>query len=507
MPARTAILPSFYQDSVVLMQITAQVRTRPGVRQAAAFMGTPANHALLEKIGLATPDTRRARPEDLILAVDAETEAEAQAGLTAAREFLRERRQAVEASTALRPRTLDSALKILPNANLVAISVPGAYAKFEAMRALKRGLHVFLFSDNVPVQDEIELKREAVKRRLVCMGPDCGTAYLNGTGIGFYNVVPRGRIGIVAASGTGLQAVASRLAGLGEGISHGIGVGGRDLSAEVGGTMSLFALESLAADSRTEAIILISKPPHPAVLPRLEAAMARTGKPVVACVLGATPPAESAALWVETLDDAAEAMVARLARRAWTSRTFGDPGAVRARLRERARTRPAAGRQVLGLYTGGTLAHEAHLILTRLLGHTGPHRVLDLGDDEYTVGRPHPMIDPQVRADLILEAGRSSSVGVLVLDLVLGRGAHPDPAAPLAAAVREAHKAVEADGRRLAAVASIVGTMQDPQGLQAQLAKLTEAGIEILPTNAEAARFAAILVRPELGVSLLEGTP
>ena len=251
-------------------------------------MGTPANHALLEETGLATPESRNAHAEDLILTVDADTDPEAEAALAAARQLLFARRHAVETATALRPRTLDSALKILPNANLVAISVPGAYAKFEAMRALKRGLHVFLFSDNVPVQDEIELKREAVKRRLVCMGPDCGTAYLNGTGIGFYNVVPRGRIGIVAASGTGLQAVASRLAAQGEGVSHGIGVGGRDLSAEVGGAMSLFALESLAGDSTTEAIILISKPPHPTVLPRLEAAMARTGKPVVACVLGAT---------------------------------------------------------------------------------------------------------------------------------------------------------------------------------------------------------------------------
>ena len=182
------------------------------------------------------------------------------------------RRQAIETSAALRPRTLDSALRILPNANLVAISVPGAYAKFEAMRALKRGLHVFLFSNNVPVQDEVALKREAVKRRLLCMGPDCGTAYLNGTGIGFYNVVPKGRIGCVAASRTGLQAVASRIVTLGEGISHGIGVGGRDLSAEVDGLMTLFALDALASDPATEAIVLISKPPHAAVLPRVEAA-------------------------------------------------------------------------------------------------------------------------------------------------------------------------------------------------------------------------------------------
>jgi FdrA protein len=504
MPTRTAILPSFYQDSVVLMRIAGQVHTCPGVRHAAVFMGTPANHALLEEAGLATPESRDARAEDLILTVDADTDADAEAAMTTAHQLLVARRQAVETAAALRPRTLDSALKILPDANLVVISVPGAYARFEAMRALKRGLHVFLFSDNVPVQDEIELKREAVKRRLVCMGPDCGTAYLNGTGIGFYNVVPRGRIGIVAASGTGLQAVASRLAAQGEGVSHGIGVGGRDLSAEVGGAMSLFALESLIADSTTEAIILISKPPHPTVLPRLEAAMARTGKPVVACVLGATPPPGSAALWVETLDAAADAMVARLAHHAWAPAAFGDPASVRARLHAIRSSRPAIRPEILGLYTGGTLAHEAHLILTRLLGATRPHRVLDLGDDRYTVGRPHPMIDPGARSDLIVKAGDSPEIGVLLVDLVLGRGAHPNPASPLAEAVREAQNRARAAGRRLVTAGSIVGTTEDPQGLAAQRAQLEAAGIEVFPSNAEAARFAALLIKSELADVLPE---
>jgi len=504
MPKRTEILPSFYQDSVVLMRIAGQVRARPGVRQAAVFMGTPANHALLEEAGLATPESRNARPEDLILTVDADTEAGAEAALGSAHQLLVERRQAVETSAALRPRTLDSALRILPNANLVAISVPGAYAKFEAMRALKRGLHVFLFSDNVPVQDEVALKQEAVNRRLLCMGPDCGTAYLNGTGLGFYNVVPKGRIGCVAASGTGLQAVASRIATLGEGISHGIGVGGRDLSAEVGGLMTLFALDALVSDPATEAIVLISKPPHATVLPRVEAAMARIAKPTVACILGATPPQESAALWVDTLDAAADAVVARLAKRSWAPRPFADSNAIRGRFDRILSQGPLAGRTIVGLYTGGTLAHETHLLLGKLQGNSVSHRILDLGDDEYTVGRPHPMIDPQTRTDMIAKAGGSPECGVILVDLVLGRGSHANPAAPLAAAVREAQSRARAAGRRLVAVASVVGTDSDPQGLAAQHAHLEAAGIEVLPTNAEAARFAALLVKPELRAALLE---
>jgi len=393
---------------------------------------------------------------------------------------------------------------MLPDANLALISVPGAYAKFEAMKAIKRGLHVFLFSDNVPVQDEIELKMEAVRRGVLCMGPDCGTAYLNGMGLGFTNVAPRGRIGFVAAAGTGLQAVVSRVAAQGEGISHGIGVGGRDLSAEVSGMMTFFALEALADDPSTEAIVIISKPPHPTVLPWLEAAMAKIRKPMVACVLGAAAPPQSRAVWVETLDQSADAIVALLAKRSWTPRTFGDTPAIRKRW-ERLRDGGPIAREVLGLYTGGTLAHETHLLLESLLGHEVPNQILDLGDDQYTVGRPHPMIDPQTRTDMILKAGREKA-GVLLVDLVLGRGSHPDPAESLAAAVRQASEAAKAAGRRLISVASVVGTAGDPQDLNRQITQLERVGIEVLPTNAEAARFAALLVKPSLEKSLLEAS-
>jgi FdrA protein len=334
------------------------------------------------------------------------------------------------------------------------------------------------------------------------MGPDCGTAYLNGVGVGFTNVVPRGRIGCVAAAGTGLQAVVSRVAALGEGISHGIGVGGRDLSGDVGGMMTLFALEALAGDPSSEAIVIISKPPHPMVLPRLEAVIAKIRKPVVACVLGAKAPAGSTATWVGTLDAAADAVVALLAGRTPVRRPFADAADIRARL-ARVRAEGSIVPEVLGLYTGGTLAHEAHLLLESLLGRDAGHQVLDLGDDQYTVGRPHPMIDPQTRTDMILRAGNEKA-GVLLVDLVLGQGSHADPAAPLAAAIGQASDAAAAAGRRLVAVGSVVGTAGDPQGLAGQVARLEDAGVEVLRSNAEAARFAALLVRPELAEALLE---
>jgi len=388
----------------------------------------------------------------------------------------------------------------MPDANLAVISVPGEYAAFEAQRALRRGLHVFLFSDNVSLADEIALKRLAVERGLLCMGPDCGTAYVNGVGLGFANVVPRGRVGCVAASGTGLQAVVSRLAALGEGVSHGIGVGGRDLSAEVGGVMTEVALDALAADTTTEAIVVIGKPPAPGVVPRLEAAIGRIAKPVVVCCLGARPAGSGAGRWVGTLDDAAELMVATLRGEAWSPRLFTDLADVRARLR-RARVNAPRG-TILGLYTGGTLAHEAGLVLEPLVG-AAAYRVVDLGDDEFTRGRPHPMIDPEARAARVRQGGATADVGVLLLDLVLGRAVHPDPATPLAAAIYDARRAAAAAGRALVAVASVVGTDGDSQDLRRQITTLEAAGVEVLPSNAQAARFAALLIRPELDRSLL----
>lgn len=423
------------------------------------------------------------------------------------------RRQAVEASGEFRPRTLDSALRYLPNANLVAISVPGAYAKFEAMRALKRGLHVFLFSDNVPLDEEIELKQEAINRHLFCMGPDQGTAYFNGTGIGFANIVSKGRIGCVSASGTGLQAVVSRLDALGEGISHGIGVGGRDLSEKVGGMMTFFALKSLQRDPSTDVIVIVSKPPHPAVMLRLEERIKEIQKPIVICCIGMSDFKLDGALVVKTLDGAAEAAVAALHGKQWQPKVFSDPALVRNRLDLIRTSNLKAGNGVLGLYTGGTLAYESKILLE---GHLGPVRfnpeqpefdsllqILDLGEDIYTVGRPHPMIDPLKRTEMILESENLQNLGVLLLDLVLGKGSHENPAEPLADSVQILREQMEKSNRKFVPVTSVVGTVKDPQGLNQQVEQLEAAGIHVFPSNAEAARFAALLVKPELDGQLL----
>jgi FdrA protein len=514
-PVKSRVLPAFYRDSVALMRVADETRQRAGVREAALFMGTPANLALLAQAGLLDDAARSARPEDLVVAVAADSDEAASTALAAAEALLLAQRRTERDPRRPHPRTLDAGARALPEANLAAISVPGPFAAREAMRALRRGLHVFLFSDNVPLADEVALKREARRRGLLCMGPDCGTAYVAGAGLGFANAVERGRIGCVAASGTGLQAVACHLATLGEGISQGIGVGGRDLSAEVGAEMTSVALEALAADPGTHVIVVVSKPPHPAVVARLDAALAAVRKPVVVCALGLPArPDRGTVRWVSTLVDAAGAAAAAAARRPWASRLFIEPFNVRHRLERLWREGLPRDPGILGLFTGGTLAHEARLVLEPLVGAVADdegggasparHRILDLGADAYTVGRPHPMIDAAGRAERIAAAGDTGDTGVVLLDLVLGKGAHADPAAPVVAAVEAARRRAASRGRGLAVVASVVGTSRDPQGLERQVVQLECAGVEVLPSNAEAARFAALLLRPELAGQLLE---
>jgi FdrA protein len=499
----TLVNKSSYRDSVALLGLARALRASAGVSEVAALMATDANKALMAQSGLLTPEAAAAGPNDLVVVIRATSPREADRAVARAAELLAAAgRPHGDAGRAL-PRTLDSARRRLAGANLALISVPGAFAAAETLKALRAGLHVMLFSDNVPLDDEVTLKRLAVSRGLLLMGPDCGTAYVNGVPLGFANAVPRGRIGIVAASGTGLQQVATLLAVRGEGISHAIGVGGRDMSAAVGGLMTLQALDALAADRGTELIVVIGKPPAPAVRERVTATLREIGKPAVLAMLGrdVVPGRRGNMTTVTTLDDAAGAATAALTGERWSP----DPGALptaeaKARNAQARRELTADQRAIRGLYAGGTLAHEAVLILEPLLGAVatnlepgseGLHRILDLGADEFTVGRAHPMLDPGARIEAIARAGKEPEVAVLLLDVILGYGVSLDPAGDIAPAVEGARAEARAHGRGLAVVATVVGTRNDPQGLAGQIARLEAAGAWVLASNAQAVRAAA----------------
>lgn len=495
MPTFNFVWRSAYHDSVTLMRLTRALEAVTGVSRAAAMMGTEPNRALLAEAGLLADEGQAATPTDLVIAVVAEDAEAARAAEAVAREQLTARRPpaaAGPAAPASRPRTLDSALRALPAATIALVSVPGLYAAAEARKALQAGLHVMLFSDNVPLEEEIALKRLARARGLLVMGPDCGTAIIGGVPLGFANAVPRGRIGIAAASGTGLQEVACLLAQAGEGVSHAIGVGGRDLSDAVGALSMQQALEALAADPDTRVVAVIGKPPGPDVARQLDKAIAALGKPSVVHFVGSA---------TGSLEDCARQAVA-LARGTRAERVeFTLAAGEVARLVEQAAARLAPGQRfVRGLYGGGTLAGEAVGLLRTGLGEpvSGPgpggeggHRVVDLGEDVFTVGRPHPMLDGAVRREWIRREGADPSVAVLLLDVVLGHGAHPDPAGELLPAITAAREEARAAGRGLPVVASVTGTDADPQNRSLQISRLAAGGVIVMPSNAQAARLAA----------------
>jgi succinyl-CoA synthetase alpha subunit len=405
-----------------------------------------------------------------------------------------------------------------PQANLAIISVPGQYAAAEAWEALRNGLHVFLFSDNVPLKDEIALKRYAADHGLLMMGPDCGTAILNGVALGFANVVPRGPVGIVAAAGTGLQEVSTLLARRDVGISQAIGTGGRDLKDAVGGIAMLEGLKALQADPATEVLVLVSKPPAPGVARRVLEQVGAGDKPTVVCFLGGDPAPIAAvgAIPAATLQETAYLAAAEVEGQVDSpvdeviERETVD---LQARALELKEGLSFQQRYLRGLFSGGTLATEALVVWKGIVGHVHsnvplePHLALedstrsqghcavDLGADEFTRGRPHPMIDPDLRIRRLMAEAADPEVAVIVLDVVLGYGAHPDPAHELGAAIREARSHAAGEGRELFVVASVTGTEQDPQGLSRQVRALEEAGAIVTSCNAAAARLAGFIVR------------
>ena len=500
MDRSTHILKSSYYDSVVLMRVASQLKKEENVSEVAMFMGTEGNHELLAQVGLTTEDSQKAGPQDLIIIVVAESTVLAEKITREAITLLTTRAESSSAELAYRPRTLDTALGFLPDATLAAISIPGEFAAREANRCLNKGLNVFLFSDNVSIEAELSLKKKAVDRNLLFMGPDCGTAYIHGTGLGFANIIKPGCIGCIAASGTGLQAVACSLDQQGEGISHGIGVGGRDLSSDIGGVMTEFSLELLERDEQTKVIILLSKPPHINVVRSLETICEKMSTPVVAYFQGAKYPG-SVFVHASTLDEAAGMAASIVNGKEYEPRWFSAPDRVSDLLRKAANT--AANKKIAGLFTGGTLAKEAQLILAEELGPIGKdledvtgHIVVDLGDDKYTIGRPHPMIAPEIRTEKLLylaETGMMASCGVVLVDLVLGNGSHLDPAREL---IMSAEKLKNNYGLRPEIVAVVIGTSQDPQNKDEQIKILEESGITVFSSNSEAARYVSMLVAP-----------
>lgn len=484
---QTIVKPNTYQDSVSLMLLSTDLSGSDGIERVSIMMGTPANKEIFANTGFETPQMRDAGPSDMVIVVDSDA-ADAEKIVTAkVEDFLTNQAQASSHRTYAKVASLERAMSELPEANLALISIPGEHAGQEARRTLERGMHTMIFSDNVSVEDEVALKQRGKELGLIVMGPDCGTSMIRGVPLAFANVVREGSIGIVGASGTGTQEVMCQIDRLGGGVSHALGLGGRDLKADVAGLACLQALQALDADPSTEVIVLVSKPPAPSVRADIIDVCQRLTKPVVAVLLGERPQTarDGNVRYAYTL-----AETARVAVSLAPAIGFTEPQ-----------------KHVRGLFCGGTLASEAAMLLAEgldipedaehadgyMIRHDG-NEVIDLGDDAYTVGRPHPMMDPSLRATMIEESFDDETLAVLLVDVVLGYGSHPDPATPVAEAVRKGREKAERAGRTVLVAASVCGTSSDPQGLDQQEQTLREAGIRVLPSNEDAVRCAVSAV-------------
>lgn len=482
----------FYLDSVALMRFSRAIATMPGIEEAAMMMASPSNRQIMADAGLLDATSDDTEGGDLIIGIRAKDADYAEAARTEANSLLDQPRASGGNGAEWRPRSMRAAVKANPDANLALISVAGDFAAAEARKALRKGLHVMMFSDNVSIADELSLKLEAKDLGLLVLGPDCGTAIINGTPLAFANRVTAGDIGIIGASGTGTQEISCLISQGGGGISQAIGVGGRDLKLEIGGITTLMALDALDQDPKTRHIVVISKPPSPDVAQKVIARIKASDKTFTVCFIGAENwelPAN--ATFAPSLKSAAEHALGG-------TRLFSEfnPDDI---------AKPAKSSQVTGLFSGGTLCAEVQTLfkaageqvssnaaipgVSEIGKNTDDHVIIDLGSDEYTQGRPHPMIDPGVRDQVLKDALRNPEVGVLLVDVVIGFGAHEDPAGHLVESL------ADTDRGDTLIIASVTGTDLDPQGRLSQISKLKEAGLLVAPSNADAAQLALTCLR------------
>jgi FdrA protein len=513
MVAKGVIKKGEYFDSVTLMLVARDASKIEGVLDAAIVMGTAQNKSILEMSEMLLDEFKNASDNDLIIAVKAKDEAAAVSGLKKTEELLEKSRQKTTESSEYMPKSIESALKVLPGANMVIISVAGKYAAEEAMKALQHELHVMIFSDNVPKDKTLEVKQLGREKGLLVMGPDCGTAIINGAPLGFANVVNRGDIGIVSAAGTGLQEVSSIISNEGGGISQGIGTGGIDMKKDFGGLSFLTGLEALIADPQTRVIALISKPPHPEVLERIGEVLKINKKPVVAAFLGADPALVRSigAIPTSSLEEAALLSVSLskgISMEQFNKEIEESENKLKELAKGLAKQLQPEQKYLRGLFQGGTLAYETQVILKDMIGDINSnvpldpklgladswrsvgHTVVDLGEDEFTVGRPHPQIDFALRNKRILEEAHDKSVAIIYLDVVIGHGTNLNPGEELAPVIAKAKKV----GNSLIIV-NVTGTDRDPQNKSNVVKMYKDAGAVVLERNASASRLAGYILQ------------
>lgn len=493
-----------YYDSVTLMLISSSLKEIEGVEDAAVMMTTEMNINILEAAGLLLPEFKKVSANSMLIAVKS-LEGLEEKVVEIIEKKLNEKNKN---SGTLRSKTIDNAMTRLDEINLSIVSIPGRYAKNEVMNLLKKGVHVMLFSDNVTIEDELELKEFAVSKELLMMGPDCGTAIINGIPLGFANVVNRGNIGMVAASGTGLQEVSSIISNNGGGISQALGTGGRDLKEKIGGLMMMQCLEALESDQGSEIITVVSKPAAPLVAEKIINQLLKSSKKSVYCVLGGNEKKviEEKIHVVSTLEEAAIKSLELVGITIEPKDRNSEEKIVNEEVTLLRKNNTA--NYVRGLFSGGTLCYEAMLIYGDCYSNIASNKefqlkdvevsfrdtLIDMGEDYFTDGRPHPMINQSLRLERLKSEIKDTSVGVILLDSVLGYGSNMNTTKELADTIAIAKKDLKKQNQHITFIASICGTEEDPQKRSEQIKYLEEAGVIVFDTNAQAAAMASAIV-------------
>lgn len=503
-----------YYDSVTLMIISKEIKKIKGVEEALIGMGTDLNKEIASNLALSNSEIESTTPNDFFISVLGNDEVKIEDLIAQVDNLLNQKKK--DRSDDYMPPTLDSAVSYEPESNLVVISVPGKYAADEARKALKSGLNVMLFSDNVTIEEEKELKDLAVSKELLMMGPDCGTAIINNVPLAFANVVRKGHIGVVGASGTGTQEVTVIIDKLGEGVSQVIGTGGRDLKKEIGGSMMLLGIDALMNDPETKVILLVSKPPAEEVAEKILKAVQNSPKPVVVDFIGGDRSLieKYGAYACGSLEDAARKAVALLRNEDVIDFEGFDlsEDEINKIVEEEVSKFAPEQKFFRGFYTGGTLADEAMKILGKdvkdiysniplspeyrmkdIKVSTG-NTCIDFGDDEFTVGKPHPMIDPIGRVERLVKEANDDTMAVLLMDFVLGYGSNVDPVGEMLPSIIEAKEKMAARGKYLSVVGYICGTSNDPQSFEESKNRLEEAGVIVMPSNAQAVRLTGLIL-------------
>ncbi|MGI6777062.1 MAG: acyl-CoA synthetase FdrA [Acetivibrionales bacterium] len=512
---KTVVRANNYMDSIFLMNASKEVMQVKGVKDAVLIMGTEMNKTVLADFGGLTDEAKSAGTNDLIISLDIEDESLVNEVISCLDRILNKKEKHIEKQE-FSYQSFKKALSAMPEANLAVISVPGEYAAQEAMTALEHNMNVFIFSDNVPLEDEIELKRVGREKGLLVMGPGCGTSVINNISIGLMSKVRRGSIGIVGASGSGIHEIAVLVHRYGFGISQAIGTGGRDLSREIGGSTMLQGIEYLEQDKNTKVIVLVSKPPHPETTKKIIEKIKHCNKPVVVFFLGGDPQqvTDAGAFSAATLEEAAKIAVDLVQGKGIENTDYVcycKNELAEFAAKEKAKLKPEQ-KYMRGLFCGGTHSEEAVLLLQDFVPdlHSNlrfgkvniladsyvsmGNSLVDMGSEEFTKGKPHPVMDPSILKDRLMMEGSDPEVAVILFDLLFGHGVHKDPVGTIEETLAAIRDKAKAEGRYISMVASLCGTDLDPQDVNSQRKRLEALGVNILPSNCKAAILSGLIV-------------